>query len=144
MNSNGMKTNDHIWVVYYHNYYHCIISISMCFVLKFLFISIFFLLIIFILRFNFKHQTNNSKMKFKQIFFSLLNLNNRHRRLDHWHNKQKEDTWTMKRSYHWLNCHPILVLNLMHLNWLASMFHWHHDGKVINSDWIWKKNLYTN
>lgn len=69
---------------------------------------------------------------------SLLNSNNRRRRLDHLRSKQKGDTWTMKRSYHWLNCHPIPVLNLMHSNWLASVFHWHHDGKAINFDWIWK------
>lgn len=45
----------------------------------------------------------------------------------------------MKQSYHLLNCHRSQALNLMHLNWLASMFRSHHDGRVINFGWICKR-----
>lgn len=46
----------------------------------------------------------------------------------------------MKRSYHSFrsNHHHCLLLNLLHLDLLASMFHSHHDGIMINFDWICK------
>lgn len=109
-----------------------------------IYLRVLFSSFLFLFHFSFHHhlllkldwissiQIKNAKK------ISLLSLINRHRRLDHLHGKQKEDTWTMKRSYHLLNCHPIPVLNLMHSNWPASAFHWHLDGTVINFGWIWK------
>lgn len=114
----------------------------MVYYLRVLFSNVFFCYFIFVsassLKFDFISNIKKTiQMKLNKEN-SLLNWNNRRRRPDHLRNKQKEDTWTMKRSYHWLNCHPIPVLNLMHSNWLASVFHWHHGGKATNFGWIWK------